>query len=292
MFIAVDVSPTDDVVIYCDIDMKEEAEALLSHFDIYLGLIFGSVVWEAFTPQYKMRMDGFQYCPVKKRVVELDNSTIDSTKTTYLDFRRMGFSEDLLKIPDDISFNPRHQITLHVCPDVNDLLGDENGDSGTITSHCSEATLGTFRTAPSEPINYLIPPTITTPPSPPAPTTTITTTSTRTTTTTSISRRRSKSNRNSSNSPNSAGRNNKDNVIPRFSGHPNGMVFRVFHKRQQSVAGAGASSTAGVVAAEVVAAEAATAGIATAAAAAEVAASDQPAVSGVPSGVPSTRPST
>ena len=44
IFIAVDVSPTDEVVIYCDIDMKDEAEALLSHFGIYLALIFGSVV--------------------------------------------------------------------------------------------------------------------------------------------------------------------------------------------------------------------------------------------------------
>ena len=65
MFIAVDVSPTGDVVIICDIDMKDEAEALLSHFGIYLSLIFGSVVWQAFTAQYKMKMDGFQYCPLK-----------------------------------------------------------------------------------------------------------------------------------------------------------------------------------------------------------------------------------
>ena len=171
MFIAVDVSPAGDVVIYCDIDMKEEAEDLLSHFGIYLALIFGSVVWEAFTPQYKMRMDGFQYCPAKKRVVELDNSTIDLTETTYLDFTRMGFSEDLLTIPKDISFKPRHQFTLHVFPDVNGLLGDENGDSSTITSNCSDATLGTFRTAPSEPINYLIPLTITNHTSPTVPTT-------------------------------------------------------------------------------------------------------------------------
>ena len=115
-------------------------------------------------------MDEFQYCPDKKYVVEIDTSTIDSTETTDLDFRRMGFTEDVLKIPDDMLIDPRHQITLHVCPDVNGLLGDKNGDSGTITSHCSDATLGTFRTAPSEPINYLIPSTITTPPSPPAPT--------------------------------------------------------------------------------------------------------------------------
>ena len=104
--------------------------------------------------------------------MEIDTSTIDSTKITDLDFRRMGFTEDVLKIPDDISIDPQHQITLHVCPDVNGLLGDENGDSGTVTSHCSDATLETFRTAPSEPINYLIPQTITTLPSPPAPTTT------------------------------------------------------------------------------------------------------------------------
>ena len=49
MFIAVNVSPTGDVVIICDIDMKSEAEALLLHFGIYLALIFDSVVWEAFT---------------------------------------------------------------------------------------------------------------------------------------------------------------------------------------------------------------------------------------------------
>ena len=106
----------------------------------------------------------------KKRVVELDTSTIDSTETTDLDFRKMGFSEDVLDIPDDILIDPRQQITLHICPDVTGLLGEKNGDSGTITSHCSDATLGTFRTAPSEPINYLIPRTITThslPPTPP-----------------------------------------------------------------------------------------------------------------------------
>ena len=118
-----------------------------------------------------MRMDGFQYCPLKKRVVELDNSTIDSTETTNLDFTRMEFSEDLLTIPKDILFKPKHQFTLHVCADVNGLLGDENGDSGTITSNCSDATLGTFRIAPSELINYSIPRSSTTPTSPTAPTT-------------------------------------------------------------------------------------------------------------------------
>ena len=44
MFLTVDVSLTDEVVTYCDIDMKVEEEALLSHLGIYMALIFGSVV--------------------------------------------------------------------------------------------------------------------------------------------------------------------------------------------------------------------------------------------------------
>ena len=137
--------------------MRSEAEALLSHFGIYLALIFGSVVWEAFTVGYKLKMDAFQFCPLKQCAVEIDNSTIDSTESTDLDFARCGFTEDLLILPKEISLDPKNQFTVHVCLDVNGLLGDKNGDSGTIRSDCSDATLGTFKTAPSEPINYLIP---------------------------------------------------------------------------------------------------------------------------------------
>ena len=104
-----------------------------------------------------MKMDGFQFCPVKQCAVEVDNSTIGSTESTDLDFARCGFSEDLLILPKEISFDPKNQFTLHVCPDVDGLLGDENGDSGTIRTNCSDATLGTFKTAPSEPIDYLVP---------------------------------------------------------------------------------------------------------------------------------------
>ena len=162
MFIAVNISHTGDVVITCDIDMKSEAEALLSHFGIYLALIFGSVVWEAFTARYKMKMDAFQFCHIKQCAVELDSLTIDSTKSTDLDFTKIEFSEDLLILPNEILFNPKNQFTLHVCLDVNGLHGNENGDSGTIRSNWSDATLGTFKTAPSEPLNYLIPRSITT----------------------------------------------------------------------------------------------------------------------------------
>ena len=80
LFIGVEQSPKGDVVIICDISMKEEAETLLSHFGIYLAVNFGSVIWEAFIVTYKTSMDAFlfQYCPVKCCAVEVDASTIAS----------------------------------------------------------------------------------------------------------------------------------------------------------------------------------------------------------------------
>ena len=44
LFVGTNVSPEGDVVIICDIGMKGEAEAMLSHFGIYLAVIFGSIV--------------------------------------------------------------------------------------------------------------------------------------------------------------------------------------------------------------------------------------------------------
>ena len=63
----------------------------------------------------------------------------------------------MLVIPEEVEFDLQHQITLHLCPDINGLLGDENGDSGTIRSNCLNATLATSKTASSDPIDYLIP---------------------------------------------------------------------------------------------------------------------------------------
>ena len=62
------------------------------------------------------------------------------------------------QIPTVIEFNPAHQITLHVYPDIIGLLGDENRESGTIRSGVSDATMATFKTAPFTIINYLYPP--------------------------------------------------------------------------------------------------------------------------------------
>ena len=157
MFVAVDELATGEVIITCDIGMKPEAEAFLSHFGVYAAYIFGSVVWEAFTVGYKMQMSDFQFCPIKGCAVEIDNSTVGTTESTDIEFAKCGLSEDLLIMPEVISFDPKNQITLHLAPDTNGLLGDENGDSGTIRTDCSDATLGTFKTALSAPIDYLVP---------------------------------------------------------------------------------------------------------------------------------------
>ena len=48
-------------------------------------------------------------------------------------------------------------MTLHLCPDIIGLFGNKNGESGTIRSNCSDATIVTSKTAPSTPIDYLVP---------------------------------------------------------------------------------------------------------------------------------------
>ena len=50
-----------------------------------------------------------------------------------------------------------HQVSIHVCPDICGLLGDDNGDTGTIRSNLSAAAIVTSKTAPPTPIDYLTP---------------------------------------------------------------------------------------------------------------------------------------
>ena len=157
LFVGVDVSPEGDVVIICGIDLKVEAEALLSHFGIYAAVISGSVVLAAFTVEYRYKMDGYQYCLRKNCAVEIDNSTIDSDKSVEREFAKCGFTDDVLVIPDELEFDLPHQFTLHLYPDINGLLVDENGDSGTIRSNWLDATIATSKILLSDPINYLVP---------------------------------------------------------------------------------------------------------------------------------------
>mmetsp|Transcript_13319 Transcript_13319/g.13136 ORF Transcript_13319/g.13136 Transcript_13319/m.13136 type:complete len:304 (-) Transcript_13319:117-1028(-) len=159
LFIGVNVSLEGNVIIICDIGIKgeAEAEAMLSHFGIYIAVIFGSVVWEAFTVSYKASMEAFQYCPVRNCAIKRDTSTIALDELSLdREFSKCGFTEDVIEIPAEVEFNLKHQMTLHLYSDIVGFLGDENGDSGTIRSIYMDTTITTSKTAPSTPINYLI----------------------------------------------------------------------------------------------------------------------------------------
>ena len=101
---------------------------------------------------------------MKNCAIEIDNSTIASDESFDREFAKCGFTDDVIEIPKEVVFNLVYQVTHHVCPNTVGLLGDENGDSGTITSMCSDATIATSKTALSTTINYFAPHSI--PPSP------------------------------------------------------------------------------------------------------------------------------
>ena len=144
LFLGVDVTPEGEVIIICSLSMKVEAESLLAHLGLYLAEIFGSFVWEAFTFEYKLWMDCYQYCP-------------ESDASLTREFFKAGFTNDMLVRLDLVEFDLQHQFTLHLCPDINWVLGDENRDSATFNSNVIAATLATSKTAPSKPIHYLFP---------------------------------------------------------------------------------------------------------------------------------------
>ena len=124
LFLGVGLSPEGDVVVICSMDLKVEAKSLLSHFGLYVAVIFGSVFREAFTVEYKLKMNYYQYCPRKNCAVEIDNSIIDSDKSIDREFAKCGFTNDVLVIPDEVEFDLPHQFTLHLCPNINCILGD------------------------------------------------------------------------------------------------------------------------------------------------------------------------
>ena len=157
LFIGVDVTPEGEVIVICSLDMKTEAESLLAHFGLYVDHIFGSVVWEAFSVKYKFKMDQYQYFPLRCRAVEIDNSSIESNDSVDKKFARRGFTDNVITIPDKVHLDLQHQFTFHLCPDINGILGDENGDSAIFKSNVSAATIATSKTAPSNPIQYLVP---------------------------------------------------------------------------------------------------------------------------------------
>lgn len=66
-----DQSAEGENIVTCDKSLKDEAEALLSQFGIYLKVVFGFVVWDTFTKSYQLSMEEFQYCLLRKFTTEI-----------------------------------------------------------------------------------------------------------------------------------------------------------------------------------------------------------------------------
>ena len=157
------------VVVTCDKNLEEEAEASLSHLVIYLEQIFDIVIWGAITHDYRASMFNFSYCSKKQSAVETTvneamscTSSIDTNDSTnFLNnlVSKFGLKYHLdLEETWEISFDLTHQVNLQVGPDSGCILGDGNGDAATINNNCSAATLCTTKSFVLPPINYLTPP--------------------------------------------------------------------------------------------------------------------------------------
>ena len=99
LFLGVDVTLDGEVVVVSSQLMKVEVESMLAHLGLYLAEIFGSVVWEAFTFEYKLHMDCYQYCPNKRCAVEIDNLSIESDDSISRGIFKAGFTDDMLVPP-------------------------------------------------------------------------------------------------------------------------------------------------------------------------------------------------
>ena len=79
-------------------------------------------------------MKPYQYCPTRRCAIERDTLIIASDNSFYCEFSKCGLSDDMIEIPEYVCLDPVQQITLYIYPDIVGILGDENGDSGTIRS--------------------------------------------------------------------------------------------------------------------------------------------------------------
>ena len=165
LFLGVDQLADDNVIVTWDKSLREEAETLLSHLGIYLEVVFGSVVWDAFTDLYRLNMEDIQYCQIRKCAIERlgpTDSSMTSTiasndSATSIDqcFAKWGLHNDY-DVPPEIEFDLTNQVSLHIGADICGILGDIKGDSGTIRTDCSDATAATSKSILPKPINYRI----------------------------------------------------------------------------------------------------------------------------------------
>ena len=106
---------------------------------------------------YKTSIEPFPYYPVRHCAIERYTSIIASNTSFDYEFAKCGRTDDLIAISHEIKFDLVHQVFMHVFPDIVGLLGDKNGDSGTIRTGLSDATVSSSKTVSPTPINYLKP---------------------------------------------------------------------------------------------------------------------------------------
>ena len=99
--------------------------------------------------------------------MKTDASTIASDNSFKCEFAKCGFTDDQIEISHKVEFDLPNQSSLDVCANIYSIIGDVNGDSGTIRSNLSAATIATSQSVLPKTINYLTPiPTL--PSSPPS----------------------------------------------------------------------------------------------------------------------------
>ena len=83
-------------------------------------------------------------------------ATNDSATSIDQCFAKWGLHNNFKDIPPEIEFDLTNQVSLHIGADICGILGDIKGNSGTIRTDCSDATVATYKSILLEPINYLI----------------------------------------------------------------------------------------------------------------------------------------
>ena len=113
-------------------------------------------------------MSSFVYCNTKQCAVEITankspstGSSIASDDSANLNsmLSRFGLEQQVENKDNwDVSFVLSQQVSLHISADCGGIRGDAAGDSGTVRTDCSTATLATTKAYLEPPINYLLVP--------------------------------------------------------------------------------------------------------------------------------------
>ena len=77
LFTGVDVQEDGTILILCHSSMKKEAETIITHLLVYLEAIFGSDIYQFYTPEHRHKMSQFIYCSEAKPVIDVPDRLDD-----------------------------------------------------------------------------------------------------------------------------------------------------------------------------------------------------------------------